>query len=104
MENIRIYEVEYWKKKKETINPSNNDVIYTMRVGHYEKFDRMFPIVIDMSKNVYDGLLTKEYYLMPSCTIDCPFVVYDEEENIIPTVKPTLEAKNHIARTKQKKY
>ena len=104
MENIRIYEVEYWKKKKETINQSNNDVIYTMRVGHYEKFDRMFPLFIDMSKDVYDKLLTDEYYLMPSCTIDCPFIVHDGEDHIVPIVKPTLEVKNHKIRTKQKKY
>lgn len=104
MENIYIYKVEYWKKKNETINLNNNDIIYTMRVGHYEKFDRMFPIFIDMSKDVYDKLLTDEYYLMPSCTIDCPFIVHDGEDHIVPIVKPALEAKNHIARTKQKKY
>ena len=104
MENIYIYKVEYWKKKDETINLNNNDIIYTMRVGHYEKFGRMFPLFIDMSKDVYDKLLTDEYYLMPSCTIDYPFVVYDDEENIIPTVKPTLEVKNSKIRKRKKKY
>lgn len=43
MENIYIYKVEYWKKKDETINLNNNDIIYTI------------------SSEVYAKLLTKEY-------------------------------------------
>ena len=98
MENICIYEVEYWKKKNETINLNNNDIIYTMRIGHYEKFDRMFPILINMSSEVYAKLLTKEY------TIDRQLTIHDSEDNVVPIVKPTLEVKNHKTRTKQKKY
>lgn len=98
MENICIYEVEYWKKKNETINLNNNDIIYTMRIGHYEKFDRMFPIFINMSSEVYAKLLTKEY------TIDRQLTIHDSEDNVVPIVKPTLEVKNHKTRTKQKKY
>ena len=98
MENICIYEVEYWKKKNETINLNNNDIIYTMRIGHYEKFDRMFPILINMSSEVYAKLLTKEY------TIDRQLTIHDSEDNVVPIVKPTLEVKNHKTRIKQKKY
>lgn len=98
MENICIYEVEYWKKKNETINLNNNDIIYTMRIGHYEKFNRMLPILINMSSEVYDKLLTKEY------TIDRQLTIHDSEDNVVPIVKPTLEVKNHKTRTKQKKY
>ena len=98
MENIYIYKVEYWKKKDETINLNNNDIIYTMRVGHYEKFDRMFPIFINMSSEVYAKLLTKEY------TIDRQLTIHDSEDNVVPIVKPTLEVKNHKTKTKQKKY
>ena len=76
----------------------NNDIIYTMRVGHYEKFDRMFPIFINMSSEVYAKLLTKEY------TIDRQLTIHDSEDNVVPIVKPTLEVKNHKTKTKQKKY
>ena len=43
-----------------------------MRIGYYEKFDKMLPILIDISS----------------------------EDNVVPIVKPALEVKNHKIRTK----
>ena len=35
MENIYIYKVEYWKKKDETINFNNNDIIFFITLLQY---------------------------------------------------------------------
>lgn len=67
-------------EKDETINPNNNDIIYTI------------------SSEVYAKLLIKEY------TIDRQLTIHDSEDNVVPIVKPALEVKNHKIRTKQKKY
>lgn len=64
-------------EKDETINPNNNDIIYTI------------------SSEVYAKLLIKEY------TIDRQLTIHDSEDNVVPIVKPALEVKNHKTRTKQ---
>lgn len=102
MENIRIYEMTCWRIKDEFINPNDNDIIYTVRIGHYEEFNGLYQIRVNISKDVYMKILNGEYNVIPSGNIVEPIVIFDNENNIIPMIKSSLNINSF--KVKKKKY
>lgn len=89
-DNIYIYEVPYWKKKKEYVN-QENVVIYDMRVGHMDKFNRCLPIIKSISKYNYEMLMNEKYILNRNS-----FSITDLSGNDIPLTSEKIFAKSRI--------
>lgn len=89
-DNIYIYEVPYWKKKKEYVN-QDNVVIYDMRVGHMDKFNRCLPIIKSISKYNYEMLMNEKYILNRTS-----FSITDLSGNDIPLTSEKTFAKSRV--------
>ena len=89
-DNIYIYEVPYWKKKKEYVNP-DNVVIYDMRVGHMDKFNRCLPIIKSISKYNYEMLMNEKYILNRTS-----FSITDLSGNDIPLTSEKTFTKSRV--------
>ena len=89
-DNIYIYEVPYWKKKKEYVN-QDNVVIYDMRVGHMDKFNRCLPIIKSISKYNYEMLMNEKYKLNRTS-----FSITDLSGNDIPLTSEKTFAKSRV--------
>ena len=89
-DNIYIYEVPYWKKKKEYVN-QDNVVIYDMRVGHMDMINRCLPIVKSISKYNYEMLMNEKYILNRTS-----FSITDLSGNDIPLTSEKTFAKSRV--------
>lgn len=89
-DNIYIYEVPYWKKKKEYVN-QDNVVIYDMRVGHRDKFNRCLPIIKSISKYNYEMLMSEKYILNRTS-----FSITDQSGNDIPLTNEKTFVKSRV--------
>ncbi len=89
-DNIYIYEVPYWKKKKEYVN-QDNVVIYDMRVGHMDKFNRCLPIIKSISKYNYEMLMNEKYILNRTS-----FSITDLSGNDIPLTSEKTFTKSRV--------